>query len=164
MRAHIITCIALFFFSCGRMGEFGDSKTTNVEETDARRAELGIRQIKPNWMLGEFTSDEHRWGYPSAGLAKKLHFDKSGREDWEEDYYYSGARYLAWDNETEDFEMISVLYDYSLNQFEASYLGRNIEILKRFGSDGRMPPQEIVGPQAVEAVDASLLLWGQSRL
>ena len=129
---------------------------------NAERSKLGLRLVKTNWFLYSVEFSEENWKLtPNGYEAKKIHRDANNVVTWEEDYYYSGKKFLfspEKKNTTEEF--ITIHYDYTTSSLNISYVGLDPSITAMFGGHG---PIETISNN-ISVADEILKKWGISRL
>lgn len=98
---------------------------TDIEQTNQKRQELGIRLIKPTWVLGhaEFGAEDWFLNTNRSSYGKRVQRDSKGQLIWEEDYYHSGKTYHTFDGT--GWERVVIHYDYRNGLYFLHYLGTN---------------------------------------
>lgn len=85
--------------------------TVNPMENSARERN-GLRTIKPHWYFYWYEFNEETWKcHQGEPLAKKIYRKPDGPIAWDQDYYYSGRKFLNSQGSTSD-EVVSLYYSY----------------------------------------------------
>ena len=104
---------------------------TDIQQTNQKRREIGLREIKPEWTLyrTEFGAEDWKWGSGATSFCKRVQRGTNTTEIvWEEDYYYSGANYSDMDGT--HWESMTIHYDYPKKLYFVHYLGMNAVFVK----------------------------------
>jgi hypothetical protein len=127
------------------------------------RETLKLRLIQPSWSFYGREFGTEKWSHRGR-LAKIVHRPGPSIE-WEQDYYYSGAKYIDPFSGNTVEERVIVTYDYDQKQIHVRYIGQNSAhraICERgLNSDkfGKTGPSDVV----LSAADQILATWGQTR-
>ena len=125
LLAGVALCALCLTSSCGRTSA-NMTPPSDVPQTNADRQRIGIRQIKPTWVLDrrEFNAEDWKPNASPGPACKRVQRAKdSNRILWEEDYYYSGGTYT--DADGTGWEHVAIHYDYPSGEFQLHYLGTN---------------------------------------
>ena len=95
---------------------------------------------------------------PRAQADKKVHRDKSGKPDWEQDYYFSGKTFVT--AKGQDWEMLAVHYDFGFGSFTVNYVGQDPATAAMVA---KLSPATSASEKLLTA-DNILKKWGKSRL
>jgi hypothetical protein len=127
-----------------------------------RREQLGLRPVGRMWhpYRVEFGAEDWKLDASDKWGAKRIQRDSKGDPQWEEDYYYSGQTYKL-ENEAQDWEKITVHYDYRTGSLEVHYTGMDPVIRASF-NDIKSGARTIA--EKLSIVDNALRTWGLSRL
>jgi len=92
-----------------------------IEESNLKRKELGIRQIKDTWTFVRRGYQKIQWEDEKDGSSKQVEYDSDySNIIWERDDYYSGRTYPCGDPDSPDLNVPEVLvieYDYAKKEF-----------------------------------------------
>ncbi len=127
-----------------------------------QREKVGLRTVMPTWHLYrvEFGAEDWKLQASDKWGAKRIQHDSKGNPQWEEDYYYSGKTYKT-ENGGQDWERITVHYDYGPGILDVHYIGENSAIRAAFESlksKASSPTEKFL------VVDETLKAWGMSRV
>jgi len=133
----------------------------DIEQTNQKRQALGIRLIKPTWILGrtEFGAEDWYLNTNRASYCKRVQRDSNGLIQWEEDYYPSGKTYTHFDGT--GWEKAVIHYDYGKGLYFLHYLGTN-NVLAKIAEPYREGTRDDAA--LTKAADAILVPWGLYRL
>lgn len=138
--------------SCDRRSPNSVSPSRNSAHENQERVRIGLRQLKPDWFLYSAEFDEENWKItPSDRIAKKLHRDKTSKLVWEEDYYYSGQKFVT--EKGQDWELIAVHYDYNSGTLAIHYIGQDSaisEMLDKLDSTSAVNEKLLIADQILK--------------
>lgn len=156
----LILTAALLYVACNSGSNNNASMGNNTIAENQERARLGLRLLGTNWCLYRAEFGEEDWKVASSDgwIAKKIHRDSDGKLVWEEDYYYSGRTFVS--PKGQDWEMLTVHYDYGSSAITASYIGPNPAITSLFDRHG----SGATNAQKVLDIEQILKTWGIPRL
>jgi len=139
------------------------SPMSDLDASNARRRELGIREVKPTWVVSREEYFARDWTEQKGGPSIKR---AQYREEWkgpveEEDYYWSGKTPTR-DTGGTIFEKITIRYNYDTKTYFVFYNGTDVALR------AAVRPYLVKGAPSLERVlpviDATLKEWGLSRL
>ena len=133
----------------------------DVEQTNGKRQTIGIRLIKPDWVLGrtEFGAEDWLLNTNRASFCKRVQRDSHSVILWEEDYYPSGKTYTTFDGTCT--EELVIHYDYGKRLYFLHYLGTN-DVSAKIAEPFREGTHDVTALTRV--ADTILVPWGLSRL
>ncbi|MCX8154902.1 MAG: hypothetical protein N3J91_00385 [Verrucomicrobiae bacterium] len=155
--------LTLFFLAvaCNRSSTSSPQPSPNTMSENPQRERVGLRTVKATWHLYRVQFGAEDWKVASNDyLAKRIQRDSQGKPQWEEDYYYSGSTYRT-ENGGQDWERITVHYDYGPGTLEVHYIGTNSTIHAAF--DG-LKSKASTTAEKLSVVDETLKAWGLSRV
>jgi hypothetical protein len=161
----LLVVAAQLLCGCSRPpgGGWSTVSPNDTAKTNAVRETLKLRLIQPSWSFYGREFGTEKWSH--NGRHTKIVHRPGHSIEWEQDYYYSGAKYIDPFSGNTDEERVIVSYDYDQKQFYVRYIGQNSAhraICERgfvHGKYGMTASVEVV----FAAADQILETWGQSR-
>lgn len=148
--------------ACNRSSTAGYQPSPNTMAENPQREKVELRTVKATWHFYRVEFGAEDWKLDAADRwgAKRIQRDSKGNPQWEEDYYHSGKTYRT-ENGGQDWERITVYYDYGPGTLEIHYIGENSAIRAAF--DG-LKSKASTPAEKLSVVDNTLKAWGLSRL
>jgi hypothetical protein len=158
----VLTLAVLFVGSgCNKSSTGSPQPSPNTMAENQQREKVGLRTVKPTWHLYRVEFGAEDWKVQQNGwLAKRIQRDSNGNPQWEEDYYQSGKTYKT-ENGGQDWESITVHYDYGPGTLEVHYIGENSAIRAAFDA---LKNKASTPAEKLSVVDDTLKAWGLSRV
>jgi hypothetical protein len=83
-----------------------------LDQLRIAREHAGLRPVQEKWRISKFDAGEIAWADPDQKSDKKVAYENEAPV-WEEDYFYSGRKFLATDGDGDNVsEQLTVSYDY----------------------------------------------------
>ena|SRR2546429_7656519 len=152
--------LASLVVSCGRNPTSSAVPTTKAMAENQKREKLGLRQVKTIWYLyrTEFGAEDWKLKESDNWGSKRIQRDSSGKLLWEEDYYYSGKTFMT--DKGQDWEMLTVHFDYGSGAFAVSYVGQDTTMAALLNKVAA----HSTATEKLAVADEILKKWGMTRL
>ncbi|MGB2808882.1 MAG: hypothetical protein WBC22_14150 [Sedimentisphaerales bacterium] len=175
----VFLTICMVFSGCRKSDWSTDPPPAEkIAATNKVRSELGIRQIKENWIFYGRRSGNEGWKDENGNSCKDVMYDKNYEKILSEaDYYYSGRLFPTPDPDT--FldtslvdENLQIVYDYRIKRFGIVVATDNEDIQSMEDKLSDTTPDNVAingfmgrtNKDTLEVADKILKMWGLERL